>query len=380
MTFATLALICAVSLLGPVLSMTGPVRLPVVVGELAVGVILGRTGLGLVHSTDPTFSFMAQVGFAVVMFIAGSHVPLHHPALRRGLGRGTGRALLVAAVAAPVGLGLGYLFGTGHGALYAVLLASSSASLVMPTLEGVEVSSTAGVEMLVQLAVADAATIVVLPLVVDPARARTAALGTAAVLACAVVAWAIIVKLSAHGWRRRLHVVSEDHHLAVEVRIVLVLLFALCAVAASTGVSVMLAGFCAGLVVSAAGEPRRVEHQVFALGEGFFAPIFFVWLGSGLDLRSLASHPAAIGLGLALGLAAVGVHSLGTLARQPWPLAAVTAAQLGVPVAAAALGTAQGSLAPGEATALLLGALVTVATVTLVSPRVRGLVRADTNC
>ena len=45
---------------------------------------------------------------------------------------------------------------------------------------------------------------------------------------------------------------------------------------------------------------------------------------------------------------------------QPLSLGALAAAQLGVPVAAATVGTQLGLLAPGEAAAFLLGALVTI--------------------
>ena len=44
MSFAVLALICAVALLGPLLSLPRFLRVPVVIGELVVGIVLGRTG------------------------------------------------------------------------------------------------------------------------------------------------------------------------------------------------------------------------------------------------------------------------------------------------------------------------------------------------
>jgi hypothetical protein len=50
---------------------------------------------------------------------------------------------------------------------------------------------------------------------------------------------------------------------------------------------------------------------------------------------------------------------------QPLTLAVLSAAQLGVPVAAATLGTELHLLAPGEPSALMLGALVTVATTSI---------------
>jgi hypothetical protein len=58
-------------------------------------------------------------------------------------------------------------------------------------------------------------------------------------------------------------------------------------------------------------------------------------------------------------------HSVGRLFGQPLTLAVLSAAQLGVPVAAATLGTEQHLLMPGEPSALMLGALITVATTSI---------------
>ena len=94
-----------------------------------------------------------------------------------------------------------------------------------------------------------------------------------------------------------------------------------------------------------------------------------MWLGASLNLRDLAAHPDALALGLALGLSALVVHGAMAVTKQPWPVAVTTAAQMGVPVAAATTGTHLGVLRPGEDTAMLLGALVTiVATAALSGP------------
>lgn len=360
MSFATLALICAVALLGPVLSLSKRFQLPVVIGELAVGVVLGVTGADLLQPTDTTFAFLAQVGFALVMFVAGSHVPLREPSLRVGLVKGSLRAVGVGILSIGAGLGVAHVFGTGHGLLYAVLLASSSASIIMPSLAGVPLTGKAIVEMLPQIAVADAACIVLLPLAIDPARAGTAALGALGVAAASLVAFGVLLWLQRSGRRQRIHNVSEEHELAIELRGLLALTFAVAAVASAFSVSVMLAGFAMGLAVSAVGEPRRVAKQLFAITEGLFSPVFFVWLGASINLRDLVSHPSSIGLGLTLGVVAVAVHAAMAATRQPLAVAASTAAQLGVPVAAATLGTNLGILGPGEPSALLFGALITL--------------------
>ena len=369
MTFAQLALICAVALLGPFLAVQRLARVPVVIGELAVGIALGATGFRVLDSSNATFGFLAQVGFALVMLVAGSHVPVRDPALRAGALRGLARAVGIGVLSVPVALLLSHVFGTGHTALYAVVLTSSSASLIMPSLAGVPLSGRAIVEMLPQIAVADAACIVLLPLVIDPRHVGRATLGSALVLAAGLVVFVVLRTLERRGVRRRVHDVSEERGLAVELRSTLAILFGLAAIAAATHVSVMLAGFVVGLAFAGIGEPRRLTNQVFALTEGFFAPIFFVWLGASLDLRQLAQHPSAITLGLALGVAAAVVHGVFALTGQPWPVAVVTSAQLGVPVAAATLGTTLGVLRPGENTALLLSALVTVALTAALSGR-----------
>lgn len=377
MSFAVLALISFVALLGPIFSLPRTIAVPVVVGELIVGIVLGTTGLRILDSTEPTFHFLAQIGFALVMFVAGTHVPVRSPHLRSGLAGGLIRAAVVGALAVPAGMGLAAFFGTDHGLIYAVLIASSSAAIVMPTLGDVELRGRTGMQMLAQIAVADAACIVALPLVVEPAKAGSAALGSGAVILGALAVFGLLRWAVVSGEQERLHRVSKSEEFAAELRIVLALVFSLAALAVLTGVSVMLAGFAMGLAVAAAGEPKRLARQVFGLTEGFFAPLFFVWLGASLNLRQLIVHPEAIVLGLCLGLTAVAVHGALALSRQPWPAAVSTSAQLGVPVAAVTMGTDAGVLSGGEPGALLLGALVTIVAVIVCAKPLRAAISSD---
>ena len=167
------------------------------------------------------------------------------------------------------------------------------------------------------------------------------------------------------GRRKRVHRYSEKRRFALELRLSLIILSGLCALAVTTHVSIMLAGFALGLVISAIGEPRRLARQLFGITEGFFAPLFFVWLGASLQVRELAAHPLLILLSVGLGVGAILAHCVGRLFGQPLTLAVLSAAQLGVPVAAATLGTKHDLLAPGEPSALMLGALVTIGTTSI---------------
>jgi len=362
--FDTLALLAVIGMAGPLLASLPRFRIPVVIGELIAGLVVGRTGLGIVDDTDPTFALLANIGFALVMFVVGTHVPVRDKTLRLGIPKALLRVVAIGAVAAVLGVALAKVFGTGHAAVYAVLMASSSAALALPVIDSLRLAGPPVLSVTTQIAIADATSIVLLPLVIDPAQATRAAVGALAIAGGALVLF-VLLRAGDRGWRKRLHHYSEDREFALELRLSLIMLFTLCALAVATHVSIMLAGFALGLVISAIGEPRRLARQLFGITEGFFGPLFFVWLGASLQVRELGEHPALILLGLGLGAGALLAHSVGRVFGQPLTLAVLSAAQLGVPVAAATLGTEQHLLAPGEPSALMLGALVTVATTSI---------------
>jgi Kef-type K+ transport system membrane component KefB len=264
-------------------------------------------------------------------------------------------------LAVPAGLGVAALAGTGHGWMYAVLLASSSAALVLPVVQDAGLSSTPALVMVAQVAVADTAAIVLLPLAEQPSRAGHAALGVLAVAGTALAVFLIVREARRRGWQRRLHRLSRRRNLGLELREQLIIVFGLAGLAEAVGVSVMLAGFAAGLILAAQGEPRRLARQLFAVADGFLGPVFFVWLGASLQLDDLVRHPHLIGLAALLALATVAVHAAARLLGQPLPLAVLAGAQLGVPVAAVTIGERAGLLRPGEGAAILAAALLGLA-------------------
>jgi Kef-type K+ transport system membrane component KefB len=359
--FHTLALLAAVGLAGPLLASVPRLRIPAIVGELIAGIIIGKTGFGLVDDANPTFQLLANIGFALVMFVVGSHVPVRDPKMRSAVPLALARAVLAGAAAAALGFGLATEFGTGHGALYAVLMASSSAAMTLPMIDSLRLQGPQVLSVTAQIAIANAACIVLLPLVIDFRHAPTAALGGLAITGCAVVLFVLLRAVDRRGWRQRMHDYSQKQRFALELRTNLLLLFGLAALAVSTDVSIMLAGFALGLVIASVGEPRRLARQLFGITEGFFSPLFFVWLGASLQVRELGSQPKYILLGVGLGLGGVLAHCVGRLLGQPLTYAVMSSTQLGVAVAAATIGTQQHLLAAGEASALMFGSLLTIA-------------------
>ena len=112
MGFASLAVVMLAALLGPLVAAVSRWQVPVVVCEVLLGVALGGTGLGYLDPTDDRFAFLAALGFALVMFVAGAHVPVRDRRLLQSLRTGVGRAALAGAVAAVLAVVVGP--GAGH--------------------------------------------------------------------------------------------------------------------------------------------------------------------------------------------------------------------------------------------------------------------------
>jgi predicted Kef-type K+ transport protein len=83
--FHTLALLAVIGMAGPLLASLPRFRVPVIIGELVAGLVVGKTGFGIVDHTDATFTLLANIGFALVMFVVGTHVPVRDKTLRSAI-------------------------------------------------------------------------------------------------------------------------------------------------------------------------------------------------------------------------------------------------------------------------------------------------------
>ena len=188
MTFGVLALIVLAGLAGPLLAFGRQALVPVVVGELLAGVVIGISGFRWLDPAEPTTAFLAEVGFAMLMFAAGMNVPLRQPGLLSGLRRGGLAAVIAALLAVPFGIAAARATGTHHAAIYALLLASGSAAILLPALEEQRLlDDPRALTVMAQVALADVAAIVALPLVLEPGKALEAALGGVLVAVCVLL-------------------------------------------------------------------------------------------------------------------------------------------------------------------------------------------------
>jgi Kef-type K+ transport system membrane component KefB len=360
-SFGDLLVIVLAGLGGPLLALTPRFFVPLMIGEIVAGALVGEAGLGAVHPASATTSFLSQVGFAMLMLSAGMHLPLRDPRLFASLREGALVATVVGVLAVPAGLAAAALAGTSHAAIYAVVLASGSAAVLLPALQETGAGGRDALVVMAQVTIADVVTIVSVPIVLQPGRTGHALLGCALVAAAAALLLGCGRALSGHDWVDRVRHLSKQRHWALDLRVSLLVLFFLAWLAQRSGTSVLIAGFGAGVTVALVGGPKRLSTQIRGIADGFFIPLYFVILGAQLDLGGLFSHPAMIALAGALAVLNLAIHLVAARAGRLSPGAGLAAsAQLGVPAAVASLGLAEGVLSSEIATAIVASSIVSL--------------------
>jgi Kef-type K+ transport system membrane component KefB len=362
--FTSLALLVLAGLLGPLLAAGRRPIVPILVGELVAGAILGRTGLNVIDAGAQPFPAFFSLGFAMLMLAAGTEVDIGSPELRRGAGRGGLALLATLAASVPVGLAIAAWLGIDRPLLFVVLLAGSSAAVAFPTIQERGLGGAAVALLIAWITLADALTALLMPLTLSGAgRIPEAVAGDALIVAVAAGAIVLGHRLFGTALANEARRESKQRHWALQLRISVLLLLVLGAIAEHTGASLLVAGFAAGIALRQFHEPHRLVHQLTGLATGFFVPAFFVLLGATLDLKGLVHSPSAIGLAVAMAAAATGVHVLAALVTGRDRRVAsglLASAQLGLPAAAAALGLGSGTLAPPVAAALVAAGCLTL--------------------
>lgn len=369
MSFGTLVVIALAGLCGPLVPVLARRFVPSMLGEILGGILVGPAVLGVVHPSQPTISFLAEVGFAMLMFTVGLHLPLRESRLVSSVRGGAVLAGIVCALSVPAALLAANLTGTGHAAIYAVVLASGSAAVLLPAIREGRLEGRGVLVVAVQVTALDVLTIVSVPIVLQPSRAGRAALWALIILCAAALALAAVLAIERSRLRgpvRRVRALSKRREWALDLRVSLVVLFALAWLAQRGGTSVLIAGFAAGVMVAALGGPKRLSTQVRGIGEGFFVPLYFVVLGARLDLSGLGRHPSMLALAVTLVLLNVLIRLSATALTGRSPsLAFAATAQLGVPAAVASLGLAKHLISPELATAVVCSALLSLLLCTL---------------
>jgi Kef-type K+ transport system membrane component KefB len=366
MSFGTLVVILLAGIGGPLLAVVSGRFVPVVIGEILAGILAGPTVLNAVNPASGTVSFLSEIGFAMLMLTVGMHLPLREKRLASSLKTGGLLAMIVCGLAIPAGLLASSIAGTSHAAVYAVVLASGSAAVLLPALQETGLAGADVMTVMAQVTIADVITILSVPIVLQPTRVGHAVLGSVLVATAVVLLLGVARLLARRSWVQRLRHLSKQRRWALDLRLSLLVVFFLAWISQKSGTSVLIAGFGAGLMVALIGGPKRLSTQMRGIADGFFIPLYFVVLGARLDLGGLVNHPEMLALAGALAALNIMIHLLAVaVTGRPMADGLVACAQLGVPAAVASLGLSEHVLSPAAATAIVAAALVSLGVCTL---------------
>jgi Kef-type K+ transport system membrane component KefB len=339
---------------------------PVVVLELLLGILIGPQVLGLAQS-DAFTDFFGNLGLGMLFFFAGYEIDFE---------RLRGRPLVLAGAGWALSLALAYGLGGALAAAGVVLsllftgsaLATTAIGTLIPILRDAgDLRTPFGTYLLAAGAAGEFGPILLVTLILSGHQPLHEALLLIGFTALAVVLALVSIRFAGRGWP----VIERAHESSAQpaVRIVVVLIFGLVALAASLGLDILLGGFVAGIITRLSLRGRELEvleSKLTAVGYGFLIPFFFVTSGMNFDLDALldsGSRMLEVPLFLALFLIVRGTPALllyrGVLAaRDRLALATFSATALPLVVAITTLATEGGHMRSSTAAALVGAAIL----------------------
>jgi Kef-type K+ transport system membrane component KefB len=364
-SFLVIAVVAAVAAL-TVAVLPRHVAPPVVVLELLLGILVGPDVLDLAQSDDFT-TFFSNLGLGMLFFFAGYEIDFERirgrPLMLGGLGWLVSLALAygIGGVLAAAGIVLSLLY-TGSA------MATTAIGTLIPVLRDAgEMPTRFGTYLLAAGAAGEFAPILLVTLILSGQNPAHESLILLAFIALAVVVAVISVRSVGRGWQLVEETLETSSQAAIRVFVVLV--FGLAALAGELGLDILLGGFAAGIITRLAVRGREVEvleSKLTAVGFGFLIPFFFVTSGVDFDLDSLLSSAGAllkVPLFLALFLIVRGAPALllyrGVLAaRERVALAFFSATELPLVVAITTIAVDQGHMRSSTAAALVGAAIL----------------------
>ncbi|WP_434589674.1 cation:proton antiporter [Streptomyces sp. A5-4] len=380
----TLILIMSIAVLAPLLAYGVGRRLPVplVIFEILLGIVIGPDMLGWAHP-DAVVDALSELGLAMLIFLAGYEIEFD-----KVRGDTLKRSVWAWLIALAMGLAIGTLLARGDfgkGVYIGTALTSTALGTVLPVLrDSGDLHGRFGSVMMAVGAVGEFGPIIAMALLLsgrNPGQS-TALLAAFGALTAGAVLWAMRPKAL---WFSR--VIAKTLHSSGQfaVRLVVLMLALMLGASQVLGLDILLGAFAAGLITrivlhgAAPESSDEVLSKIEAMGFGFLVPIFFVVTGIEFDLKSLLDGGRALLLLPIFLLLFLLVRGLPVLLLAPRDMAGrdrtalmlFSSTALPLVVAITTIGLDDGTLAAGEAAALVGAGMVSVLVFPLVALKCR---------
>lgn len=357
------------------------VRVPIIVFELMLGILVGPAVLGWVQP-GPVLDKLSDFGLAMLFFIAGSEIDFRAIAGRPLVRASTGWMLSVV-----LGIALGLMVAPGEGmVVIGIALSSTALGTLMPILRDARELDTPFGKALSAIGSAGE----FLPLIAISLFLSTRTTPAAAAVLLGFVVLAGLAVLVARGVPHgRLHAfVRATLHTSAQfgVRFVILLLALLVGLSVLLDLDMLLGAFVAGAIwrIIMARAPRKdaeqIESKIEGLAFGLLVPIFFLYTGVTFDLDALLGSVEAlwllplflVALLVIRGAAAQLSAPAGASGRDRAALGLLAATGLPIIVAVTAIGAGQGMIDDGTASALVGAGMLSVLLFPIIGMALRG--------
>lgn len=359
-------------------------RLPIVVGEILAGILIGRSGLKLVGEHEPMLELLAEFGFVFLMFLSGMEIDFSNLAVIMTRGQSNNKrwnpvtlASLSFVLTLALSAGFGYLLVGSNLAsnpwMMALILSTTSLGVVVPVLKERGLSSGQfGQTVLIAALIADFVTMLMITIGV-------AALSSGITLDILLVGLLFVAFFLMYHFgmfffnriKAVRRIMEELSHASaqIKVRAAFTMMLIFVALSEFLGAEVILGAFLAGAIVALLRTPEDADliPKLDAIGFGFFIPIFFIMVGVDFNLEALLSSPQAMWLAPVLLLAAIVVKIAPTFVmrlnfswREVWAAGSLLSARLSLIIAASAIGLRLGVISEPVNAAIILVAILTV--------------------
>ena len=391
--FFPLLIVLFLAFLVPIM-MTRLRQIPVVVGEILAGVLIGGSVLGLVHE-NAILELLGDFGLAFLMFLAGLEIDFDmlFPNGTNGKKRdqagasqngGASRAasnplaiaflvyILTLVLAVLVVIALNWMGLEGNPWLLVFILSATSLGVLLPVLKERELTRTPfGQIVFISATLADFITAILLTifLIVLDTGFDLEILSISLLFLFFFIAYRVGIRYTRLSAVRR--VVEELSRTTVQLKVrgAFTILLAFVVLAQFVNAELILGAFLAGMVISLikSKQDEGLIHNLEAFGFGFFIPIFFILVGINLDLGALLESPESLLLVPILLIASVLIKVVPLLAarrmlsmREILSGGLLLNTHLSLEIAVAVIGLRAGLLSPASSTALTLFAILSV--------------------
>jgi Kef-type K+ transport system membrane component KefB len=297
LSFDTVLAVAVIALLAPVIVQLAPVlRLPAVVLEIVLGIVVGPSGFDWFRIDVPT-NVLALFGLGFLLFLAGLEIDPER--LKHGAGRVAGAYAFSVALALGVGVVVAVIGETSSPLFIAIALSSTSLGLVVPVLSDAgETNTDFGQLVLAGSSVGEFASIVLVSVFFSRSGSGTGAT-VFLLVTFALLATVIGIALTRLGESMRVSMTImnlEETSAQLGVRVAVALLAVFFVLSTTLGLEAILGAFVAGALLRIVDPDRRLIHDRFrskieGIGYGFLVPVFFVTSGLQFDADALFEAP-----------------------------------------------------------------------------------------